>query len=79
MTLIDKPDKHRFSRAMLCEAMNYNSGLWPLRVSYDENKGAIDASVGFGCEGMTPKVFNDYAMHLVNTDELAGLVKPYVD
>lgn len=80
MTLIDKPDKHRFSPAMLREAMKYISGLWLLRVSYDENKGDIDASVGFDREGMTPKVFTDYVMHLVNTgDELAGELKPYVE
>lgn len=80
MTLIDKPDKHRFSQAMLREAMKYNSGLWLLRVSYDENKGDIDASVGFDRENMTPKVFKDYVLHLVNTgDELAGELKAYVE
>lgn len=80
MTLIDKPDNHRFSPALLREAMKYNSGLWLLRVSYDEPKGDIDASVGFDREGLTAKVFRDYVQHLVNTgEELAGELKAFVE
>ena len=79
-TLIDKPKDHRFSPAMLREAMKLNSGLWLLRLSFDESEGDIDAAIGFDREGVSPQVLKDYVFHLVNTgDEIAKELKQYLE
>lgn len=80
ITVVDKPKEHRFPAAALRESMRLNGRLWLVQLSLDEPQGDIDASIGFDREGVSPQIFKDYVMHLVNTSEdIAKQLKDFVD